>query len=96
VLSLYRRLIRLRNGNAALNSGGVEGVSSKGNVLGYERVDGEQRFSVLLNFNDRREEAPIGGGRIVASTHMDRSGEVVEGNVSLRAFEGVVVKVSFR
>jgi alpha-glucosidase len=93
VLSLYRALIGLRNGNAALNSGGVERVSSNGNVLRYERVDGEQRFAVLLNFNDKREEALIGGGRIVVSTHMDRSGETVEGNVSLRAFEGVVVQL---
>jgi alpha-glucosidase len=93
VLSLYRRLIGLRNGNAALHCGGVEGVASKGNVLGYERVAGEQRFSVLLNFNEGGAEGMVGDGEIVVSTHLDRSGEAVKGNVSLRGFEGVVVRV---
>src|ERR1700688_4006859 len=39
VLSLYRTLIALRNGNAALNSGPIEGVASNGGILSYERVD---------------------------------------------------------
>jgi alpha-glucosidase len=91
VLSLYRTLIRMRNGTAALNSGRVEGVASKGNVLRYERVDDGQRFTILLNFNQSHEEAPIGAGHIVVSTQMDRFGDAVESTVSLRPFEGVVV-----
>ncbi len=92
MLSLYRALIGLRNGTAALNSGRVEGVASDGNILRYERVDGGQRFAILLNFDQSQEEAPIGGGKIVVSTHMDRSGDAVEARVSLRPFEGVVIK----
>jgi alpha-glucosidase len=93
VLSLYRTLIGLRNGTAALNSGRVEGVASDGHTLRYERVDDGQRFAVLLNFNQTYEEAPIAAGQIIASTHMDRSGDV-ESRVSLRPFEGVVIKLS--
>jgi alpha-glucosidase len=92
VLSLYRTLIGLRNATAALNSGQVEGVASNGHLLRYERVDDEQRFVILLNFNQSHEQAPIPAGRIVASTHMDRSGDAVESRVSLRPFEGVVIK----
>jgi len=92
VLSLYRALISLRNSNAALNSGNVEGVASNGHVLRYERVDEEQRFAILLNLSESSEEAPIPAGRILASTHMDRSGDAVESSLSLRPFEGVIVK----
>jgi alpha-glucosidase len=94
VLSLYRTLIRMRNGTAALNSGRVEGVASNGHILRYERVDDGQRFTVLLNFNQSDEEAPIAAGHIVVSTHMDRSGDAVESMVSLRPLEGVVIKLS--
>jgi alpha-glucosidase len=93
MLSLYHDLIRLRNANAALNSGGVEQVASNGRVLRYERFDGEQRFAILLNLSQAREVAQVDAGQIVACTHMDRSGERVASNLSLRPFEGVVVKV---
>jgi alpha-glucosidase len=92
VLSLYRALIGLRNGTAALNSGRVEGVASNGGILRYERVDDGERLAILLNFNQSNEEAPIGAGHIVASTHMDRAGDAVESRVSLRPFEGVVIR----
>ena len=94
VLSLYRTLIALRNGTAALNSGRIEGVASNGRILGYERVDDGQRFAILLNFNQSDEEAPIAAGHIVVSTHMDRAGDAVESRVSLRPFEGVVVRLA--
>jgi alpha-glucosidase len=93
VLSLYRTLIGLRNANAALNIGRVEGVASNGKVLRYERVDGEQRFAILLNLSENIEDAATTTGDILASTHMDRSGEVVASSLSLRPFEGVIVKL---
>ena len=96
VLSLYRTLIALRNGNAALNSGRIEGVASKGHVLSYERVNDGQCFAILLNFNQSDQEAAVAGGHIVASTHMDRDGEVVESKVSLRPFEGVVIRLAVK
>jgi alpha-glucosidase len=94
ILSLYRKLIDLRRSHAALNTGGVENVASDGNVLRYERFDGKQRFAVLLNLGEGKEEAAIAPGEILCSTHMDRSGEVAA--VSLRPFEGVVVKVALK
>ena len=93
VLSLYRSLIGLRNANAALNIGRVEGVASDGRVLRYERVDGDQRFAIMLNLSEGTEEAETDAGHIVASTHMDRSEEAVGASISLRPFEGVIVKV---
>ncbi len=94
VLSLYRTLIGLRNANPALNIGRVEGVASNGKVLRYERVDGEQRFAIMLNLSEGTEEVATDAGHIVASTHMDRSGEAVGASISLRPFEGVIVKLA--
>jgi alpha-glucosidase len=96
ILGLYRKLIDLRRSNAALNTGGVENVASDGNVLRYERFDGEQRFAVLLNLGERKEEVAIAPGEIVCSTHMDRSGEDGWAEYSLRPFEGIVIKVAVR
>ena len=94
VLSLYRALIRLRNENAALHGGRVELVASDGRILRYERFEGEQRFSVLLNLSQSAEEAPSAAGQVILSTHMDRSNEAAGQSISLRPFEGVIVKLS--
>ncbi len=93
MLSLYRKLIDLRRSNAALNTGGVEKVSSNGKVLRYERFDEKERFAILLNLSDGQEEAATAAGHIVVSTHMDRSGEAVTSRLSLRPFEGVIVEL---
>jgi alpha-glucosidase len=84
----------LRNANTALNSGGVEKVASDGRVLRYERFDQEQRFAIVLNLSDGRVEARVDSEQIVACTHMDRSSEAIASNLSLRPFEGVVVKLA--
>jgi alpha-glucosidase len=94
LLSLYRALLKLRNGSAALNSGRVEGVVSNGHVLRYERVDGGERFAILLSFSQSHEVEQIAAGHIVVSTHMGRSGDAVESKVSLRSFEGLVIRLS--
>jgi alpha-glucosidase len=94
ILSLYRKLIDLRRSYAALNTGAVENVASDGNVLRYERFDGEQRFAVLLNLGEAKEEPALASGEIVCSTLMDRSGETAA--VSLRPFEGVVVRFALK
>ncbi len=91
MLSMYRSLIGLRNANAALSIGRIEGVGSDGKVLRYERVAGERRFLIILNLSEGAAEAAVGTGRIVASTHMDRAGEAVGASISLRPFEGLIV-----
>jgi alpha-glucosidase len=94
ILSLYRTLIGLRNGNAALNTGRIEGVANNGHILRYERVDQEQRFAILLNLGESHEEAAIALGGVLVSTHMDRTGDEVKDKLALRPFEGVVVKLT--
>ena len=93
ILSLYRALIGLRNSNAALHSGAMENVASNGRVLRYERTGEGQRFSVLLNLSEGTEAAASDAGNVLVSTHMDRSGEAVAASLSLRPFEGVLVRL---
>ena len=94
MLSLYRALIRLRNANTALNRGSVEQVASDGRILRYQRVDQEARFAVLFNLSQGREVTAAEPGQIVISTQMDRDGEAVASNISLRPFEGVVIRMA--
>jgi hypothetical protein len=48
----------------------------------------------MLNFTEDTEEAAVDAGYIVASTHMDRLVNPVQESISLRAFEGVLIKVA--
>jgi alpha-glucosidase len=93
MLSLYRGLIKLRNANAALNTGGLEGVEGNSNILRYQRIGPGQRFAVLLNLSESAEQTAAAAGNVVISTHMDRSGEAVASTLSLRPFEGVVIEL---
>jgi alpha-glucosidase len=93
MLSLYRALLRIRREHVALNTGEVDHVISNGNVLAYQRSAAGHRFAILLNFNDTPEEAPAAAGEIALSTYMDRMGETVRDKVSLRAHEGLMIRV---
>lgn len=91
ILNLYRRLIRLRRGSEALISGRIERILAEGNVLHFLRTDGAQHFLILLNLGHEPEEIDCGEGQIVISTFLDRDSEPINGKVSLRPAEGLVV-----
>lgn len=93
ILSLYRRLILLRRANDALITGRLERVAAKGPVLRYERRSDEQHFAILLNLGRAQEEATLAHGQVVASTYMDRECELIDGKVSLRPAEGLIVNL---
>jgi alpha-glucosidase len=96
ILTLYHRLITLRRQHAALAYGDYEPVAMTGDLLAYIRTLGTDRFLVALNLgNDPHAvsftEAIAEPGRIVISTHLDREGEIMEGDLNLRANEGVII-----
>jgi alpha-glucosidase len=99
ILALYRRLIALRRGEPALEVGGFEPVSAAGDVLAYARRTpaGGSDFLVALNLGPEPHVLPapewFRGGAVALSTHLDREGERVQGDVELRGDEGVVVRV---
>ena len=98
MLTLYRSLIGLCRGEAALEVGRFEPVEADGDVLAYTRRsrNDESDFLIALNLGSRpqvlhcRTDAPT--GTIALSTHLDRAGERVERDLQLRADEGVVIR----
>ncbi|MBV9775385.1 MAG: DUF3459 domain-containing protein, partial [Gemmatimonadetes bacterium] len=100
VLALYRSLIALRRGEPALEVGRFEPVEAEGDVLAYLRrsPEGGGDFLVALNLGSTPQVLPrpasAPGGTVALSTHPDRAGERVEGNLHLRPDEGVVVRLA--
>jgi alpha-glucosidase len=99
LLMLYRRLIDLRRGEAALEVGGFEPVEATGDVLAYLRraQDNGSIFLIALNFGStpqtlhRPAEAPP--GTVEVSTYLDRDRERLTGDVYLRADEGIIARL---
>ena len=97
MLALYRQLIRLRRGEAALEVGRLELVEADGDVLAYRRMGraGECSFLIALNLAPAAHALRMGAlrGTIALSTQLDRDGERAEGTLELRADEGIIVKL---
>jgi alpha-glucosidase len=93
LLNLYHRLVELHRGNAALTHGAIQAVGVAGNILSYERRQGNDRLAVALNLGHEPAQVAFPLGRVLLSTHLDRVGEEVAHGVSLRADEGIVVEV---
>ena len=106
MLSLTRRLIALRRAEPALSVGAYEPIDAPDDVIAYTRRDPEtdRRFLVVLNLcNEPRTFLPTGGGErrirrvdgpILLSTHLDREGDAAAGDVTLRADEGVIIRLT--
>ena len=93
LLNLYHRLIELRRGNPALTHGAIEAVGVEGNILSYERRQGNDRLAIALNLGHEPAQVSFPSGRALLSTHLDRIGEDVDQGVALRADEGIIVQV---
>ena len=95
MLMLHRTLVELRRTTPALAVGNYRPVYTDDNVLVYEREAGGQRRRVALNLSGSPREIAWSGprGRILLSTHLDRSDEGVAGRLKLRADESVVLHV---
>jgi alpha-glucosidase len=94
LLNLYQRLIELRRGHPVLTHGAIEAVGVEGNILSYERCQGNDRLAIALNLGHEPTQVSLPSGQVLLSTHLDRAGEDVYQGVSLRADEGVIVQVS--
>ena len=97
MLTLHRRLLALRKRAPALVTDAYEPVQADGDVLAYVRSDGDERWLVALNLGGRPGRlAPPGvrlAGRVELSTHPDRDGDEVAGELTLRGDEGLVVRL---
>ncbi len=93
ILHLYRRLIELRRTNECLTSAPIHHVAANGLVLRYERRDDQQHLAILLNLGHEPQEVQLQKGNILISTFLDRQDERTEAVISLRADEGLIVKL---
>ncbi|HET7463619.1 MAG TPA: alpha-amylase family glycosyl hydrolase [Longimicrobium sp.] len=99
ILTLYRQLILLRQGEPALEVGRYEPVEASGSVLAYLRRSraGESDFLVALNLGSSPQTLPLSpeteGATVALSTHLDRAGERAAGELRLRADEGVILRL---
>ena len=93
ILNLYRELIELRRNSSALVHGAIDAVEAEGNILKYERCQGNKRLAIALNFSHDSAQVSHSPGQLLVSTHLDRIGEEVAQSVSLRPNEGIIVQV---
>jgi alpha-glucosidase len=93
-LNLYRRLLSLRRGSAALRTGSylpVDPVPPECFV--FERSQGSERVIVAINFAAAPLSIDTAGiaGRIAVSTQRVNEGNEVRGALRLLPYEAVVV-----
>jgi alpha-glucosidase len=98
MLSLVRRLLRLRKKLPALTLGGYHPLESGNDrVIAYLREDGESRVLVALNFgaDSLKLELPLdgAGGEILCSTYPTRTGYAEPRGLDLGPYEGVIVSL---
>ena len=100
ILTLYSDMIRLRRGEPALEVGSFEPVATEGDVLAYLRRADQRESTFLIALNLGRRDHVLHypenacGGQIVLSTHLDRTGEPVAGDLTLRADEGMIIRLA--
>jgi alpha-glucosidase len=98
LLTLYHRLIALRRTSPALAMGAYTPLEASGEVLAYVRTGAGQRLLVVGNLGPHPQQfaasPPAIHGRVVLSTHLDRTDEVVHGTLALRGDEGVILELA--
>lgn len=98
MLSLYSRLIKIRRREPALEVGRFELLETESELLTYVRRDRESAFLIALNFGAKAQVLNFSNlaseGRIALSTHLDRSGEHVRGDLQLGPEEGLLVRLT--
>jgi alpha-glucosidase len=96
ILTLYRRLIELRQRTLALSVGSyIPVVTEDDDVLVYERRRGDENLLIVLNMYQEPKSVSLtsGNGRakVVLSTGLDREGENAGPMLRLRPDEGVIL-----
>ncbi len=92
LLSLYRRLVRVRRGSDALRRGAYRVLPSGPGVYAYERTAERERLVVVLNFTDRaqRLHLAVADTRLVLSTDPGR--DAISERLTLGANEGILAR----
>jgi glycosidase len=97
LLTLSRRLLRLRREDGVLRAGGFEPLGSPEGTYAFRRVSADGQLRVALNLSHAPRRVPgAGPGRVLVGTHRDRDASRVGDVVELRANEALIVDVEGR
>jgi alpha-glucosidase len=97
IYNLYRRLIATRRQRLSLSIGCYRPIAAAGDLLLFVRQHEDERTLVALNFGSEPLAASFAQplqGQILMSTFTDRASEAVNGEVSLRPHEGLMIDVA--
>lgn len=90
-LKLYRTLIDMRRDNELFRNGQFVLLGFDNNILAYDIVDGESKYSVMLNFADYEQSVYVEGQAIVSSLTVKDGLVGKNGQTVLRPFEAILV-----
>ncbi|WP_143092960.1 alpha-amylase family glycosyl hydrolase, partial [Arsenicibacter rosenii] len=98
LLTLYRRLIRLRQNEPALMTGDYTPIYADRQAIAYLRgAEGADRFLIVLNLSHRpaylKLNDDLAGGTIVLASYPELEGAEVSGNINLNGDEGIIVRL---
>jgi alpha-glucosidase len=97
MLSLYRRLIALRQSESALAVGDYAPHEVAPPLLGYVRRYHDQAFLVLLNFSsqpqEHHQEKQYSGAIESSTIDVQPEGRRLDGSIILRPHEGILVRL---
>ena len=98
MLTLYRRLIQLRQQEPALMTGEYTPVYADKQVIGYMRkAEGTDAFLILLNLSHRPAYIRLADeqlqGTVELATYPELEGIVVSGRINLNGDEGIIVRL---
>ena len=97
MLSLFRRLLRLRSRHEILRKGTYEAFGElDADVFTFSRWLGDQHVFVVLNFGYRETTVPLPHkGRVLCCTHPVDYPEISDdGVIALRPYEGAIIECS--
>lgn len=97
MLSLYKLLIRLREGSPALLEGTYQSYELHDDVFCYSRSSEGEIMFVALNFCERDVSftMPYAKGQLLFNTFLDQQeGELKNNQINLRGEEGIIIKVT--
>jgi alpha-glucosidase len=94
MLALYRSLIALRRSEPALVMGDYVPVEATEDILAFERRHDGRRVLVALNLGQspQRLDWTRGAKELLISTYLEPSRVLADGEISLRASEGAVIR----
>lgn len=95
LLSLYRRLLKLRREEPALQTGSYRRLVLNESVMAYERTKDAARLGVVINFSGEPQNVeipqPYAAGSLVLSTSAGRSAPIAS-RLQLAPNEGVLIR----